>query len=493
MWWRDQSSRAYSLATDDFYGVPWPAAPDIRLYHTVRYQLQDWTYRFTVPNGNYRIKAMFAEATDVPAGKRIFHLESQGQIARHEFDISAAAGGVRATPVTVDIPAKVVDGSLYFTLRRLKYPPSAGEMGQWPPVLNAFQIEADASAPGITIDPPQGGRLTAGQSRQFYAVGWYMANTVTWAVTSGPGTIDANGLYHAPTGTVLNDTPVTITATSTVDGSKTATTTLTLTFGTLSVTPGTGTMARGIARQFTALVDGQPYSSVSWSVFPPAGQINASGVYTAPDWLAADTTVTVTATSTENPAKFASATVTVLAVTPAIRINCGTLSGDLVDGQGNTWHSDYGYSTPTYYYSNAVPIAGAPAELQPLYQSSRYRYSNESFWYSFPVPNGSYRVTLKFADYTYDTPGHYNFDVALNGQHVLTNFDPDAAAGASKTAIDRTYDTTVGNKSLRIDFIGHAGGAIINGIEVIPLDTGQQPTTPGRRMSGTAKLRGKTS
>jgi hypothetical protein len=130
--------------------------------------------------------------------------------------------------------------------------------------------------------------------------------------------------------------------------------------------------------------------------------------------------------------------------------------------------------------------------MYPLYQSSRYRYTNENFFYEFGVPNGAYRVTLKFADYTYNEAGHYNFDVLINGATMLKNFDPDAAAGASKTAIDRSFDITVTDEKIRLDFLGHQGGAMINGIEIVATGVPGAPGSIERRVSGGVEIRGRT-
>ena len=103
--------------------------------------------------------------------------------------------------------------------------------------------------------------------------------------------------------------------------------------------------------------------------------------------------------------------------------------------------------------------------LQKLYQSTRYRYSNENFSYKFPLPNGKYAVTLHFADYTFKEAGHYNFDVLLNGTPVLRNFDYDKVNGPGNAVVKR-FEITVTNRELTIDFIGHQGGAAVAGIEV---------------------------
>jgi len=316
--------------------------------------------------------------------------------------------------------------------------------------------------------------LGTGGSWQFQAVGWHMPNTVRWSISPPIGSIDQDGTYLAPSTAFPEGTVVTVKAASTVDPAKTAEARLTLTFGAMNVSPGSGSMERSLTRKFGVTINGVPYSRVSWAVSPPLGSIDASGLYTAPDTLEHDTPVQIKASSIDDPVKSAVASVTVLAVPRPIRVRCG-ITADLKDAQGNIWSADYGFSLPSMRYGNNVPIAGAPPDLQPLYQASRYRYTNEDFNYSFSVPNGTYRVTLKFADYASNTRIPHNFDVKINGADVLKNFDPDVAAGTFRTAVDRTFVTTVSNKTIRIDFIGHQGGAMINGIEILPESSDQQP------------------
>ncbi|MGQ9635907.1 MAG: malectin domain-containing carbohydrate-binding protein [Bryobacteraceae bacterium] len=491
-WWRDQGSESSITFSNNCSYLPqnpWPDIPDIALYYTQRYSLGDWTYRFAVPNGNYKITAMFGECgTSAPATVRQFHVEANGQIVRRDYDVYAAAGGA-SKPVALDVPAMVTNGMLDFTLRRLAWPRTTNT--PWAPILNALLIEPDSSEPRITIDPPDAGRITAGQRVQFHAVGWYMSNSVTWSIISGPGSIDSSGVYTAPATPVLVDTPVIIRAVSRVDGSKSATATLVLIFGDMAVSPASATVVRGGSLQFSASIGGAPYANVTWSLSPAIGAIKPNGLYTAPDVLSADTAVQVIATSTDDPTKTAIASLTVLAHHPPIRVNAGW-NWDFTDAQGRVWSKDYGYSTPSYSYNESVPIAGTTTDMYPLYQSSRYRYTDEDFYYQFSVPNGYYLVTLKFADYTYNEPGHYNFDVRINGATVQRNFDPDAAAGASKTALDRSFEVAVNNKMIRIDFIGHAGGALINGIEITAIGAPGPAGAPGRRVSGESEIRGRT-
>jgi malectin (di-glucose binding ER protein) len=95
-----------------------------------------------------------------------------------------------------------------------------------------------------------------------------------------------------------------------------------------------------------------------------------------------------------------------------------------------------------------------------LYQSERYGIP--SFAYRFTVPNGTHRVTLKFAEIFFTQAGQRVFNVAINGQSVLTNFDIVAQAGAAFTAVDRQVNVNVTDGQIRIDFSGVVSNAKVS-------------------------------
>ncbi len=466
MWWREQAGEySWGVVHDEPGG--WPPAKDIGLYYTSRYSLGDMIYRFSVPNGNYKVSILIAQ-TDCPShakfdprNMRPIKLEAQGQIVADNFDWGQSIDYTCHVPTSVAIPAKVTDGDLYFALRRVSTKQSKGV-----PLLNAFSIERDNSPPHISIDPAGPVDVTMGHKVQFNAVGWYMSNSVAWSIVKGPGTISQKGLYEAPSSPPSGDQITVVQAKSTVNPKMAVTAELKFGFGSLVVSPGSGSLARSLSRKFTASINGTPYNNVNWSVSPALGTITSDGVFTAPDSLAQDTKVTVKAESRDDPSKSATATLDLNAALPAIRINCGDI-GAFKDAHGNVWAADHGASGGMVN-SDRKPIAGASPDMLPLYQSSRYCYPDQRFNYTFQVPNGRYAVTLKFADYSWNNAGHYIFDVLLNGQKVLNKFDLQVGY-PPKTAIDKRFETTVSNKSIRIDFVAHGAAAIINGIEIVYL------------------------
>jgi hypothetical protein len=155
-----------------------------------------------------------------------------------------------------------------------------------------------------------------------------------------------------------------------------------------------------------------------------------------------------------------------------IRIVCGA-NASYTDAAGGVWSADHGFRGGTALArSTSTPIGGTPDPT--LYASERWGASS----YAFALPNGSYAVTLKFAETYVDGPRQREFDVVINGRRVLTNFDIYAAAGGKLRAVDEQFAIPVTDGSLRIDLVA---GAIqspkIDAIEVLPTASVATATT----------------
>jgi len=131
-----------------------------------------------------------------------------------------------------------------------------------------------------------------------------------------------------------------------------------------------------------------------------------------------------------------------------IRVAAGQTSA-VTDGKGQSWAADTSYTGGTAAVETTlVTIANTDSSV--LYNGQRY--GNPSFSYVFTVPNGSYTVTLKFAELYVTAAGQRLFDIVLDGTTVETAFDIYATAGAMNTAVDRAYPLTVTNGQIKIDF-----------------------------------------
>ena len=153
-----------------------------------------------------------------------------------------------------------------------------------------------------------------------------------------------------------------------------------------------------------------------------------------------------------------------------IRISAGGASSTFVSQAGEQWLTDrYFTGGDTLYTSDAI----ANTHDRYLYGTARYGLYGD-FEYKIPVANGSYNLTLKFAEIYYWNKGNRVFNVTVNGQQVLTNFDIVAEVG-SRAALDKSFPVTVTNGVLNIQFKGVIHYGIVSAILIEPSAT--QPVT----------------
>ena len=105
-------------------------------------------------------------------------------------------------------------------------------------------------------------------------------------------------------------------------------------------------------------------------------------------------------------------------------------------------------------------IAGTEEDI--LYQTCRYNMGG----YRLALPNGTYRVDLKFCEPHFDSRAERVFDVKLQGKMVLREFDILAKVGKF-TAHDESFDAVeIADGQLKIDIVNRASMACISGIVV---------------------------
>jgi Malectin domain len=157
------------------------------------------------------------------------------------------------------------------------------------------------------------------------------------------------------------------------------------------------------------------------------------------------------------------------AVATSAQIRVTTSTTAYKDSQGNTWSPDtttakgglYG-TVATHAIANALPSASD----QPLYQPQRYGIFTETF----PVTNGTYSVTLKFAETFMNKAGERVFNVTINGTTVLSAFDVFAAAGGEYIAVDKTFPVVVTTGSIVVGFpAATVNNSFVDSISVLPV------------------------
>ena len=160
----------------------------------------------------------------------------------------------------------------------------------------------------------------------------------------------------------------------------------------------------------------------------------------------------------------------------SLKVNCG---GSAVAGG---WVADTGYSGGTAK-STTSAIANATNAPLAIYQTRRYA---PTLTYSFPaVPDGTYTIRLHFAELYYGAAGRRIFNVAIEGQTRLTNFDIYQAAGGKYRAVVRTFENVAVSGGLQIQGVASVDGAQFNGIEILA-EAGARKTavqTPAARLA----------
>lgn len=142
------------------------------------------------------------------------------------------------------------------------------------------------------------------------------------------------------------------------------------------------------------------------------------------------------------------------------------------DPAGQQWHADSHFMGGNALVRTTNPARESSSPDMALYASERWGH----FSYAVPVPEGRYRVTLKFCE------GHYGrrntgvgglgsraFDVYCNGVALLRGFDIFKQAGGEGRPLDRTFSgirPTAQGKIL-LTFVPVTGMACVNGIEVV--------------------------
>jgi hypothetical protein len=158
-----------------------------------------------------------------------------------------------------------------------------------------------------------------------------------------------------------------------------------------------------------------------------------------------------------------------VAPSATVRVAAGQTT-PVTDAQGQTWIADTDYTggTPAV---EATPVTIAATDTPALYNGQRY--GNPTFSYAFDVPDGSYTVTLRFAELYVTGPGMRLFGIAINGTTVEPSFDIYAAAGAMNTAVDESYPVTVSGGKLEIDFLqGSVQFPKVDAIAIAPASKG---------------------
>ena len=145
---------------------------------------------------------------------------------------------------------------------------------------------------------------------------------------------------------------------------------------------------------------------------------------------------------------------------------------NVTDCSGNVWLADTNYSVGAFGYTRgtngyvANTITGICTAAQSLYQREHFSNATNGFFYQFDCPEGVYQISLLEAETYWTGPGDREFNVFIQGQQVLTNFDIYAKAGGMNIPITLLFTNNVTNSQLQILFISVIDNARVSGVQV---------------------------
>lgn len=145
-----------------------------------------------------------------------------------------------------------------------------------------------------------------------------------------------------------------------------------------------------------------------------------------------------------------------------MRLNSGSFA--YVDPvTGTSWSNDqYVDVLGNFTVQESVPIIGA--DDQSVYRSERS--DSIGFSYAIPVPSGSLKVVLHFAEIFWTMEDARVFDVSIEGTLVLTDLDIFKVAMGRYTKLVFEYIVQVDDGVLDIDFTSKKDAAKVSGVEV---------------------------
>lgn len=149
---------------------------------------------------------------------------------------------------------------------------------------------------------------------------------------------------------------------------------------------------------------------------------------------------------------------------PSGRVSIHAGGGDVGSFVADTDYS--GGNTSNTFTSVDTSLIQAPVPPIAVFQTDRWGPS--TYTLGGFVPGTTHTVTLYFAEIYWTAPGQREFNVALNGTGVLTNFDIVADAGGANKAIEKVFPAQADqNGNITVKFsVGAVDQPKISGISV---------------------------
>jgi hypothetical protein len=514
----------YGFSAGHAYGTAQAIAgtTDQPLYQQSRWNETAFQYQFAVPNGQYNVKLKFAENYLNQTGARVFNVNLNGAAVLANFDVVAATGaGFKATDK--QFSTSVSNGQIVIQLAPVVSNPNINAIEITPtqespyggtpwPVPGTIQAEDfDNGGEGIAYHDTSAGNTgggyrntdvdvrACGDTGGGYQVGWtdngewlkYSVNVTAagqYALTVRAASGGGGGTVHVEFDGVNVSGPINITNTGSFDTWQSFTVPVTVTAGlhtiklvidisngfdlnylqfapanlppvitsaatampsmalvnqTVTFAVGASDPENGTLTYMWNFGDGTPRSATPTHAFATAGNF----------------AVTVTVTDPQGASTTSSVNVQVIAA-QNIAINSGgaasgAFSSDTYVSGGQTFATTTPISTTGV--TNPAP--------QAVYQS--VRYGNFTYTLGGLTTGVTYTVRLHFAEIYWNSAGQRVFNVAINGQQVLANFDIFAAAGGKNIALVKQFTAAPVNGQITIAYTTVKDNAMCCGIEVL--------------------------
>jgi thermitase len=196
-----------------------------------------------------------------------------------------------------------------------------------------------------------------------------------------------------------------------------------------------------------------------WDPYFGYGRVNAYKAVTSGE-------ATPTPTPTITPSPTLTPTPTATPIPCAKRANAG--GGTYNDSKGAQWAADqawngsWGYTGGSAVF-NSRAVSGTTDD--PLYQA--YRVDPTS--YRFVLPNGTYQVTLRFAEFEVKSAKDRKMKITMEGTVVESGLSIYQEVG-QYAALDKTYQVTVSDGELTIGFAKNGGkkDPVVSAISIAP-------------------------
>ncbi len=367
-----------------------------------------WT--FELPNGPYVVRLYMGNGfagTSSP-GQRVFDISIEGAIVENDLDLVSTFG--HQFGGMLEYPVNLTDNVLNILFSHVVENP----------LINGIEILGN----GSTIHPPISVAPIASQSHQ-------EGDLVNLTVNASGGDPNENFSFSAsglPNGLQIEPTTGLI-------------------FGTLA-SGSSGASPYNTSVTVSKPSDAPVILNFNWNVLDPAVsggilyRVNAGGQLTASNDSAPISWSEDQASSGANG--------TAGNGTPSLYVNSGTED------------ATFGAALPGSFTNNT----GYPNSLFATERYNTLAVPNNMQW-NFPVSNGTYTVNLIFAEIWTgaQTAGIRVFDVMIEGQELLTDFDQTAAYGWATAGVE-SFDIIVTDGNLDIDFIQGVQNPSIKAIEI---------------------------